>query len=204
MGKHPTVNEHLMKLLLATSNSHKAREIGEVLNGHVEIETLKDIGYNEEIPETGLTLIENAQIKSRFIKDRFRLNCLADDSGLEVDALDGAPGVYSARFAGWPKSDDRNMDLLLSRMEGILNRKARFVTVISLEYEGREYLFEGVLNGSIIGEKRGKNGFGYDPVFMPEGFDKTLAEMSPEEKNEISHRAIAVRQLADFFKTGRI
>lgn len=178
-------------LVFATHNVHKASEIQRMLGAEYIIKTLTDIGCTEDIPETGVTLSENAAIKSRYVYEKFGLNCFADDTGLEVDALNGEPGVFSARYAGVQKNDNDNMALLLRNLNTHTNRKAQFRTVISVIVDGNEIQFEGILRGEILTEKRGNNGFGYDPVFKPEGKEKTLAEMSADEKNQISHRAIA-------------
>jgi XTP/dITP diphosphohydrolase len=160
--------------------------------------TLNDIGCHDDIAETGATFSENAAIKSHYVYENYGLNCFGDDSGLEVDALDGAPGVWSARYAGEHGNHEANNAKLIKNLEGIANRSARFVTVISLVWEGREYFFEGTVEGIIRQECAGVKGFGYDPLFHPEGFDKTFAEMSLEEKNRLSHRAKAVEKLAEF------
>lgn len=187
-----------MKLLFATQNEHKISEIKKILSSNIAIQSLGDLKDSTDIPETGSTLEENALLKARYVYSKFNQNCFADDTGLEVEALNGAPGVYSARYAGEPKSDEKNMIKLLEELKNKTNRKAHFKCVIALILDGKEILFEGILNGEIIPEKSGTNGFGYDPVFLPENSLKTLAEMSMEEKNKISHRAIAVKKLADF------
>jgi XTP/dITP diphosphohydrolase len=185
-------------LVFATHNSNKAREIQELVGEKFVIKTLSDIGCTEDIPETGSTLAANASIKSSYVYNTYKLNCFADDTGLEVEALNGAPGVYSARYSGEAKNDNANMDLLLHNLDGNANHKARFHTVISLIMDGKETLFEGILNGEIINEKVGTNGFGYDPVFKPEGLNNTLAEMNMAEKNAISHRARAFGKLTQY------
>ena len=159
---------------------------------------LADMGCFEDIPETGATLEENASIKSQYVVDRFHTDCFADDTGLEVDALDGRPGVYSARYAGEGATYEKNVDKLLEELDGKTIRTARFRTVISLILNGKEYLFDGVVEGRIIEERRGGSGFGYDPVFVPNGYEQTFAEMEPELKNKISHRAIATQKFANF------
>lgn len=189
-----------MQLCFATNNDHKLVEIRSLLGKDFSILSLKEIGCNEEIPEEGQTLEENSAQKARFIYERYGLDCFADDTGLEVEALGGEPGVYSARYAGPGKSSEDNMTRLLDRLIGQTNREARFRTVITLILNGREYKFEGVANGRIIEERKGGKGFGYDPVFQPEGFDKTFAEMTLKEKGEISHRGQAIRRLAGFLK----
>lgn len=190
-----------MKLVFATNNAHKLEEISSILGDKIELLSLKDIGCHEDIPETADTLEGNALLKSSFIYRNYGLNSFGDDTGLEVEALGGAPGVYSARYAGGEGHDSQaNMRKLLRELEGVENRKARFRTVISLILDGKEYLFEGIINGEIIKEKRGGSGFGYDPIFKPEGYEQTFAELGAEVKNEISHRALAVKKLAEFLK----
>lgn len=187
-----------MKICFATNNLKKIEEVKAALGSEFEIVSLQDIGCHEELPETGDTLDYNAFQKARHVKTNYGMDCFADDTGLEVEALDGAPGVYSGRFAGEPRSDERNIDLLLEKMKEKTDRKARFRTVIALILEGSEYAFEGIAEGEIIGEKVGSGGFGYDPVFKPTGFDRTFAELSLAEKNEISHRGKAVKALISF------
>lgn len=165
-----------------------------------ELLSLEDIGCLEEIPETDPTLEGNASLKAFHVYRNYGYNCFADDTGLEVEALDGNPGVYSARYAGEAKDAGANMDKLLQQLNGVKNRKARFRTVISLVIDGKETRFEGIVDGAILEEKRGKEGFGYDPVFVPEGYSQTFAEMVPNEKNEISHRARAVQKLVTWLK----
>ncbi|ERI86419.1 non-canonical purine NTP pyrophosphatase, RdgB/HAM1 family [Bacteroides pyogenes F0041] len=190
-----------MKLVFATNNAHKLEEISSILGDKIELLSLKDIGCHEDIPETADTLEGNALLKSSFIYRNYGLNSFGDDTGLEVEALGGAPGVYSARYAGGEGHDSQaNMRKLLRELEGVENRKARFRTVISLILDGKEYLFEGIIDGEIIKEKRGGSGFGYDPIFKPEGYEQTFAELGAEVKNEISHRALAVKKLAEFLK----
>lgn len=187
-----------MKICFATNNKKKIEEVKAALGPGFQLVSLQEIGCDKELPETGDTLDHNAFQKARYVKEHFGVDCFADDTGLEVEALEGAPGVYSGRFAGEPRSDERNIDLLLEKMEGKPNRKARFRTVIALILEGKEYQFEGIAEGEILKERVGEKGFGYDPVFQPEGFDKTFAELSLEEKNEISHRGKAVKALIEF------
>lgn len=189
-----------MELIFVTANSNKAIEVQKVIGDGIKILSLKGIGFAEDIEETGSTLTENALIKARFIYNRYKKNCFADDSGLEVNALNNEPGVYSARYAGEPKSDLRNTRKLLENLQNISNRAACFKTVIALIIDGNEFTFEGKIEGDISIEPRGNNGFGYDPVFIPKSFNKTFAEMSSEEKNAISHRAIAVNKMNDFLK----
>lgn len=187
-----------MKICFATNNSKKIEEVTAALVTDLEIVSLQEIGCLEELPETGNTLQDNAFQKARYVKENYGVDCFADDTGLEVLALDGAPGVYSGRFAGEPRSDDRNISLLLEKMEGKDDRKARFRTVIALILDGEEFSFEGTAEGEILDKKVGAGGFGYDPVFRPIGFDRTFAELTMGEKNEISHRGKAVRALISF------
>lgn len=186
------------KLVFATNNAHKLEEVKEVVGDRFVILSLNDIGCHENIEEIGTTLEENALIKVRYVKDHYGFDCFGDDTGLEVEALGGAPGVYSARYAGYGHDSVANMNKLLSEMQGKDNRKACFRSVIALIYEGKEYLFEGRIDGRIIEEVRGQGGFGYDPLFVPKGYEKTFAELGPEIKNTISHRALAVKALCDF------
>ena len=192
-----------MTIVFATNNANKAAEIRPVLPPHIFIKSLKEAGIQEDIPEPFETIEENATAKSRFLKDKYGLDGMAEDTGLEVDALGGAPGVRSARYADGEQGYTDNIDKLLKKMEGCKNRAARFKTVISLVLDGREYCFEGICNGQIIEERRGNMGFGYDPVFVPNGSSKTFAEMSLEEKNEFSHRKKATQKLIDFLANGK-
>jgi len=185
-------------IVFATNNRHKLDEVRKITESLVHIVSLADIGCSDEIPETAETLEGNALQKACFIRDKFGYDCFADDTGLEAEALDNAPGVYSARYAGPEHDAEANMEKLLHELEGKENRRARFRTVIALLYEGGEYLFEGTVNGHIIKEKKGAAGFGYDPVFMPEGYAETFAELGDDTKNRISHRALAVRKLVAF------
>ena len=190
------------KLVLATNNAHKLEEVAAILGDQVELLSLNDIGCQADIPETAETLEGNALLKSSYIYKNYHLDCFADDTGLEVEALNGAPGVYSARYAGGEGHDAQaNMLKLLHELDGKENRKAQFRTAISLILDGKEYLFEGVIKGEIIKEKRGDSGFGYDPVFMPEGYDRTFAELGNDIKNQISHRALAVQKLCEFLQS---
>lgn len=172
----------------------------EIMDGLYEVMSLEEIGCHEDIVEDADTIEGNAKIKADFVTNKFHVDCFADDTGLEVEALDGAPGVYSARYAGEHCSYQDNVDKLLREMKGKTNRKACFKTVIALILDGKEYLFEGRVDGQIIEDQRGMSGFGYDPVFLPDGFDRTFAEMSEEEKNSISHRGRAIRKMMDFLK----
>lgn len=188
----------MKKIVFATNNQHKLEEIRKITQGSLEILSLTDIGCNEEIDETGITLNENALIKATYVKERYGFDCFADDTGLEVDALEGAPGVYSARYAGEACRPEDNMEKLLAEMKDTENRRAQFRTVIALRCNAENHLFEGVIRGCIIREKKGNEGFGYDPIFMPEGYDKTFAELGTEVKNQISHRAVATGKLMHF------
>jgi XTP/dITP diphosphohydrolase len=187
-----------MLLVFATNNKHKLTEIGNLIGKNINLFSLADINLEDDIPEDEPTLEANALHKSRYIFGKTGYNVFADDTGLEVDALGGKPGVHSARFAGEEKNSDANIDKLLALLKDHTNRKARFRTIIALIYEGNEYLFEGFVNGMIIADKRGKEGFGYDPVFIPEGYNITFAEMPLQEKNKISHRAMAFEKLRVF------
>ena len=186
-----------MELVFATNNLNKLQEVQEMLDT-IKLITLKEINCTEEIPETSPTISGNAIQKVNYLTQYYSADGFADDTGLEIEALNGEPGVYSARYAGEEKSAEANMKLVLEKLEGKKNRKARFVTVIALNLNREQYLFEGVCNGSIIEEKRGEKGFGYDPIFVPDGFDKTFAEMTMDEKATISHRGKAVKKLIDF------
>jgi XTP/dITP diphosphohydrolase len=189
-----------MELVFASANENKVLEVEHKLGGDIQLKSLRAIGCNEDIPETGLTLEENARMKARYVWDHYKVDCFADDTGLEVDALDGAPGVYSARYAGPQRSSDDNMELLLANLNGMANRSAQFKTVICLIRGGEEFLFEGVVRGEIIEQRQGSDGFGYDPIFRPEGATETFAEMTMDAKNTISHRARAIAKLSQFLK----
>lgn len=189
------------KLVFATNNAHKLDEISSILGDKIELLSLKDINCHVDIPETADTLEGNAMLKAAYIYENYGLDCFADDTGLEVEALDGAPGVFSARYAeGEGHNAEANMQKLLQNMQGIQNRKAQFRTAICLILDGKKHLFEGIVKGEIIKEKRGGSGFGYDPIFVPEGYIKTFAELGNETKNKISHRAQAVEKLCRFLK----
>ncbi len=187
-----------MKIVFATNNAHKLDEIRKISKDQLDILSLTDINCHEDIPETGDTLQENALIKAKYVKDKFGLDSFADDTGLEVEALNNAPGIYSARFAGENCDSEDNMRKLLHDLKGVENRNARFRTVIALILNGETHYFEGEISGEIIDAKRGNNGFGYDPIFMPDGYDKTFGELSEEIKNKLSHRAIATQKLVTF------
>lgn len=190
------------KLVFATNNAHKLEEVAAILKDKVDLLSLNDINCHTDIPETADTLEGNAWLKSSYIYQNYALDCFADDTGLEVEALDGAPGVYSARYAEGEGHDaEANMRKLLHNMEGKENRKAQFRTAISLILDGKEHLFEGIVRGEIVREKRGNSGFGYDPIFVPEGYEQTFAEMGNELKNQISHRALAVNKLVEFLRS---
>ena len=190
-----------MKIVFATNNQHKLSEIRQILGDRVEVLSLKDINCDVDIPETGTTLEANALQKAQYIYDHYQMNVFADDTGLEVEALGGAPGVYSARYAGGEGHDsEANMAKLLCELGENNNRRARFRTVIALIIQGQVHEFEGIVNGEIIRERRGGEGFGYDPIFQPEGYDKTFAELGVEVKNQISHRARATQKLAEFLQ----
>ncbi len=190
-----------MKLLFATANSNKAFEIQKIVPEGFEILSLKDINFTEDIPETSSTIEGNALQKTNFIVDKFKIDCFSDDTGLEIEALDGQPGVYSARYAGDEKDPEKNMDLVLEKMKNVHNRNARFKTVIALYFNGTTHLFEGIVNGVIRHERSGHEGFGYDPIFEPTETGKTFAEMSIEEKNKISHRGRAFEKMVQFLKS---
>ena len=188
-----------MKLVFATNNKHKLDEVRKITSHHpVEIVSLAEINCFDDIPETADTLEGNALQKAHYIQEKFGLNCFADDTGLEVEALNNAPGVYSARYAGPGHDSEANMKKLLHEMEGMENRNARFRTVIALVWNGKTYTFDGIVNGTITTTKRGENGFGYDPIFIPEGYEQTFAELGNDIKNQISHRAKAVEILDEF------
>lgn len=189
------------KLVFATNNAHKLEEVAAILGDKVELLSLNDIDCHTDIPETAETLEGNALLKSSFIYRNYQLDCFADDTGLEVEALNGEPGVYSARYAGDGHNAEANMLKLLHNMEGIENRKAQFRTVFALIIDGKEHLFEGFIKGEIIKTRRGNSGFGYDPIFVPEGYSQTFAEMGNELKNKISHRAIATNKLCKFLNS---
>jgi XTP/dITP diphosphohydrolase len=193
--------KYSVELVFATNNAHKLNEVRAIAGARFSIISLKELGCSDEIPETGETLMENALQKANYIHDKFQRNCFADDTGLEIEALDGRPGVYSARYAGEHCSFQDNVRKVLHELQGTTNRKACFKTVIALILEDKNYFFEGKIEGEIIENEKGENGFGYDPVFKPLGYDKTFAEMTDTEKNSISHRALATRKLNDFLQT---
>lgn len=189
-----------MKLVFASNNQNKIKEIQQLLPESITILSLEDIGCLEEIPETSNTIEGNAILKANYVTEKYGYNCFADDTGLEVNALNGEPGVYSARYAGEQKSANDNMNKLLDALKNTSNRKANFKTVIALNVDGKQFLFTGIAKGEITYKKTGNQGFGYDPIFKPNGYDKTFAELSMEEKSKISHRGLAVEKLVNFLK----
>ncbi len=189
-----------MKLVFATNNLNKLAEVQKMLPDSIKLLSLKDINCFDEIEETETTLQGNAKLKADYITRKFSFNCFADDTGLEVESLDGKPGVYSARFAGEPANSENNMQKLLEDLKDKTNRKAQFRTVVSLNLNDEQFLFEGICKGEILKKKHGEKGFGYDPIFKPEGFNVSFAEMSSEQKNNISHRGIAIQKLVRFLE----
>jgi len=192
-----------MELIFATNNPHKLKEIQDLIPAGIEIKNLADIGFTEDIPETAATIEANASEKAFYIYNKYHTNCFADDTGLEIEALRGRPGVYSARYAGESCNFDDNINKVLSEMQGVSNRRASFRTVISLIIDGKEKQFEGRVDGIILIERRGHGGFGYDPVFLPDGFNKTFSEMPLRLKNSISHRGRAVQKLIYYLESVR-
>jgi XTP/dITP diphosphohydrolase len=195
------IKKLMMKIVFATNNKNKINELTQLIGHKINLCGLSDIGCEEELPETQDTIEGNALQKAKYVYDNYGHDCFADDTGLEVSALNGRPGVYSARYAGEGKSAEDNMQKLLEEMKGAQDRSARFKTVIALVVGGKKHLFEGIVNGRILEEKRGEKGFGYDPVFVPDGYEQAFAEMSMELKNEISHRGIAVRKLVEYLNS---
>jgi len=187
------------QLVFATHNQYKTEEVRQLLRDQYEVLNLNDIGCDTDIPETADTFAGNAELKSSFVVDNYQIDCFADDSGLEVESLNNEPGIYSARYAG-ERGDAANMAFLLEKLQGVVNRKAQFRTVISLIRNKEKFLFEGIIQGTIREMPTGTNGFGYDPVFQPDGYTQTFAEMDMEQKNQISHRALAMRKLIAFLK----
>ncbi|RXR19205.1 non-canonical purine NTP diphosphatase [Flavobacterium amnicola] len=187
-----------MQLVFASNNQNKIKEIQQLVPSTIQILSLKDIGCTVDIPETANTIEGNAMLKANYVTEQYGYPCFADDSGLEIDILNGEPGVYSARYAGPQRNDDDNMNKVLEKLKNQSNRKANFKTVIALNLNGTQQLFTGIINGTLIEEKKGTNGFGYDPIFVADGFTQTFAELSMEEKSAISHRAKAVKQLIEF------
>lgn len=192
-----------MKLVFATNNQNKLKEVQEMLPNSIQLLSLKDINCFDEIDETETTLQGNARLKADYITSKYGYNCFADDTGLELKSLNGKPGVYSARFAGEPSDSEKNMQKLLSELNGIENRSAQFRTVVALNLNNENYLFEGICKGDILHHKQGEKGFGYDPIFKPLGYDASFAEMSSATKNKISHRGIAIQKLVAFLKNFR-
>ncbi|WP_408040470.1 non-canonical purine NTP diphosphatase [Tenacibaculum amylolyticum] len=190
-----------MKLVFATNNLNKLKEVQEILPSSIELLSLKDIDCFDEVAETATTLEGNAQLKANHITEKFGYNCFADDTGLEVAALNGAPGVYSARYAGEPANAENNMAKLLTNLDQITDRQAQFRTSICLNLDGKQFLFDGICKGEILTQQQGEKGFGYDPIFQPDGYTVSFAEMTSEEKNEISHRGLAIQKLIAFLKT---
>jgi len=190
-----------MKLVFATNNLHKLKEVQEMLSNSIEVLSLKDIGCFEDIEETEITLEGNAKLKADYITEKYGFDCFADDTGLEVEALDGKPGVYSARYAGEHGNAEKNMEKLLVELQNKLSRKAKFRTIIALNLRNKQYLFEGICDGEILNEKTGVKGFGYDPIFKPSNASYSFAEMNSEEKNIISHRGIAIQELVQFLNS---
>ena len=190
-----------MKLVFATNNLHKLKEVQEMLSNSIEVLSLKDIGCFEDIEETEITLEGNAKLKADYITEKYGFDCFADDTGLEVEALDGNPGVYSARYAGEHGNAEKNMEKLLNELQNKSSRKAKFRTIIALNLKNKQYLFEGICDGEILNEKSGVKGFGYDPIFKPKNASSSFAEMNSEEKNIISHRGIAIQELVQFLNS---
>lgn len=190
-----------MKLIFATHNKNKAKEVSSLMPNFIELLSLDDINFHTEIEENATTLEGNALLKAKTIFEKTGINCFADDSGLLVDALNGAPGVYSARYAGNQKSDEDNMQKLLHELQNKSDRNAHFKTVMALIIDGKEYLFDGKIEGKIISEKLGTNGFGYDPIFVPDGYNETFAQLDSETKNKISHRARALQKMLEFINS---
>ena len=190
-----------MKLVFATNNLHKLKEVQEMLSNSIEVLSLKDIGCFEDVEETESTLEGNAKLKADYITEKYGFDCFADDTGLEVEALDGNPGVYSARYAGEHGNAEKNMEKLLFELQNKSSRKAKFRTIIALNLRNKQYLFEGICDGEILNEKSGVKGFGYDPIFKPKNASSSFAEMNSEEKNIISHRGIAIQELVQFLNS---
>ncbi len=197
----PKNYQEKMKICFATNNKNKLEEISKILGESYSVQGLEEVGCHEELPENQTTLEGNSMEKAQYVAEHYQTDCFADDSGLEVDALDGAPGVYSARYAGPGCTPEDNINLLLEELRGIDNRTATFKTIITVIINGERHQFSGEVKGKILKERKGDKGFGYDPIFQPDGFDVSFAEMSIEEKNKISHRAKATSQLVEFLKT---
>ena len=193
-----------MELIIASQNQNKLVEFKKILGDKINLFSLSDIGLNQEIPENEKTIKKNAMFKAKFVNTQTGKNVFADDTGLEIDSLNGEPGVYSARYSGVEKDSDKNIELVLTKLKNKRNRKSRFKTIISLIIEGKSINFEGVVEGKITEEKRGFNGFGYDSIFQPSGYSLTFAEMSLKEKNEISHRSIAINKMVQYLKENNL
>lgn len=189
-----------LKLVFATRNSYKIDEIARTMGSKYVVISMEEAGCTDDLPETSFTTAGNAMQKAQYFYDRFKMDCFAEDTSLEIEALDGRPGIYSARYAGPAKSFDDNVNKVLEELQGQSNRKAMFRTVIGLIFKGEHHIFEGIMKGTILTEKRGTGGFGYDPIFMPEGYEETYAEMDGQKKNAISHRALAVKKLVEFLE----
>lgn len=189
-----------MEIVFATQNNNKVKEIQKILPKHIVVKSLSDLGINEDIPETNPTIAENAIQKAQYVAEKFKVNCFADDTGLEIEALNGEPGVLSARYAGEDKNSENNINLVLKNLDGVENRNARFKTVFALVVDGKCVTFEGIVEGEITMDIKGNGGFGYDPIFKPLGHNTTFAEMSLDDKNKISHRAIALNKMITFIQ----
>ena len=201
MARKIKKDKMLRKLVFATNNKNKIKEVSEIVGHKFDIVCLDELGCQDDIAETGTTLEENALIKVRYINQKYGVDCFSDDTGLEVDALNGEPGVHSARYAGEDKNSEANIDKLLANLDGKSDRNARFRTVVALIINGEEHVFEGKVEGRITKSRHGNSGFGYDPVFVPEDKDKTFAELPAEDKNSISHRGRAIKKLSDYLNS---
>ncbi len=193
-----------MELIIASQNQNKLVEFKKILGDKINLFSLSDIGLNQEIPENEKTIKKNAMFKAKFVNTQTGKNVFADDTGLEIDSLNGEPGVYSARYSGVERNSDKNIELVLTKLKNKSNRNSRFKTIISLILDGKSVNFEGVVEGKITEEKRGSNGFGYDPIFQPNGYSSTFGEMSLKEKNKISHRSIAINKMVQYLKENNL
>ena len=193
-----------MELIIASQNQNKLMEFKKILGDKINLFSLSDIGLNQEIPENEKTIKKNAMFKAKFVNTQTGKNVFADDTGLEIDSLNGEPGVYSARYSGVERNSDKNIELVLTKLKNKTNRNSRFKTIISLIIDGKSVNFEGVVEGKITEEKRGSNGFGYDPIFQPNGYSSTFGEMSLKEKNKISHRSIAINKMVQYLKENNL
>ena len=193
-----------MELIIASQNQNKLVEFKKILGDKINLFSLSDIGLNQEIPENEKTIKKNAMFKAKFVNTQTGKNVFADDTGLEIDSLNGEPGIYSARYSGVDRSSDKNIELVLRKLKNKANRNSRFKTIISLIIDGKSVNFEGVVEGKITEEKRGSNGFGYDPIFQPNGYSSTFGEMSLKEKNKISHRSIAINKMVQYLKENNL